>query len=89
MRENKERKGKDTRGKEGDEKRKGGRGGRQEEREGEEKTESKMKAEIVAGSDAVGWRRGREREEAPSPAPSGVIGSWTANLSQLNQQQQR
>lgn len=28
-------------------------------------------------------------EEAPGPTPSGVIGSWTANLSQLNQQQQR
>lgn len=53
------------------------------EREGEEKKEENtMKGEIVAGSDVWGG-------EAPSPVPSGVIGSWTANLSQLNQQQQR
>lgn len=39
---------------------------------------------------ADGGERAREAgREAPSPAPSGVIGSRTANLSQLNQQQQR
>ena len=54
-------------------------------RKGEEKKEqTEMKGGIVAGSD-----EGEKREEAPSPAPSGVIGSWTANLSQLNQEQQR
>lgn len=79
---------KDRRGKGRDERRKGGQGSEQEERQGEKKAK-KMKGETVAGSDAGVWRRGREGEEAPSPAPSGVIGSWTANLSQLNQQQQR
>lgn len=33
-------------------------------------------------------RRGRRKGE-DGAEPSGVIGSWTANLSQLNQQQQR
>lgn len=42
-----------------------------------------------AGCDVEVWRRGEEGEEAPSLAPSGVIGSWTANLSQLNQQRLR
>lgn len=36
-----------------------------------------------AGSDARVWRRGGEGEEAASLALSGVIGSWTANLSSL------
>lgn len=42
-----------------------------------------------AGCDVEVWRKGGEGEEAPSLAPSGVIGSWTANLSQLNQQRLR
>lgn len=42
-----------------------------------------------AGCDVEVWRRGEEGEEAPSLAPPGVIGSWTANLSQLNQQRLR
>ena len=71
--------------------------GKREERKGDTGKEkvrgenkNKMRGEIVAGLDAGGWRRGGEEGgEAPGPAPSGVIGSWTANLSQLNQQQQR
>lgn len=46
------------------------------------KIKKRTKWETVAGSDDG-------EGEVPSPAPSGVIGSWTANLSQLNQQQQR
>lgn len=41
------------------------------------------------GCDVGVWKRGAKREEVPSLVPLGVIGSWTANLSQLNQQQQR
>lgn len=52
----------------------------------EEKGERELKGGIVAGSDE---EKEEKSGEAPSPTPSGVIGSWTANLSRLNQQQQR
>lgn len=56
----------------------------------EEKGERELKGGIVAGSDEEEEEEKEEKSgEAPSPTPSGVIGSWTANLSRLNQQQQR
>lgn len=59
------------------------------EKEEEQKERQGGRKQNKAGCNVGVWRRGGEGEEAPSLAPSGVIGSWTTNLSQLNQQRPR